>query len=55
MRWRTNLDNWHRIYCWMPFFVEGHWIWLEHIERRRTGEHLYDDTWEYRLPDEPTP
>jgi hypothetical protein len=53
MRWREKLDDWHRIFCWQPYRIDGEWIWLEHIERRRKLETWVGDVFEYRLPPKP--
>lgn len=55
MRWRDDLDQWHRVFCWVPYLIDGTWAWLEHVERRRTSVSLYDDIFEYRLPALATP
>jgi hypothetical protein len=50
MRWREKLDDWHSMFCWQPYCIDGTWVWLERIHRRRTLAHMWGDNFEYRIP-----
>ena len=45
---------WHDYFIWFPDVVEGHWVWLETVERRFVPDPSPcwaggNDHWEYQL------
>jgi hypothetical protein len=49
MRWRDRSSEWQSFFAWQPYCIDGLWIWLERIEKRRSLSGIVD-VWEYRLP-----
>jgi len=43
----TNIGDWHRWFAWRPVDVDGSWVWLEFVERKRCYEDRppYDFSW----------
>ena len=46
-----EIDRWNLWFAWHPLFLDGHIVWLEHIERRpKVWPDEYGGMiWEYRL------
>lgn len=41
MRWKSRWDQqykWHRYFAWFPVLIDGEYIWLEWVERKRVSE-----------------
>lgn len=47
MRWRDRSDEWQSFFAWQPYCIDGQWVWLERLERRRELAGIVD-VWEYR-------
>jgi hypothetical protein len=35
--------QWHPYFCWKPVWINGHYFWLETVERKQVKQHRYVD------------